>query len=190
MGGRVGVAGEPPIVDVPKPGQASQGKLYGMLGRVKEGAPPANMPGATGPGVAGELSTGMKVLKWGGRIFLVGSVAKLGYDVWTAPEDQKARVATVGGAGIAGGIAGGAALGLVCGPGAPVCSVITGIIGGILGGIGAGAAADKLWEVGQGVGQSLQWMMGHENPDYTEYYEREDRKKWQRATGQLTEDDY
>ena len=179
MGGRIGIVGEPPIVDVPVQGQASQGKLYGMLERVKEGAPTTEMPNATGPSVAGEMSGGMTVLKWGGRVFLVAGLAKFGYDIWTAPPEERAHVAVVGGAGFAGGVAAGAALGLVCGPGAPVCSVITGIVGGILGGIGAGKAANEIWEVGQG----FLWMMGHENPEETEYREREERTKWDRALG-------
>lgn len=190
LGGRVGIAGEPPIVDVPVPGQASQGRLYGMLGRAQEGAPMAEMPAATGPAVPGQMSTGLKVLKWGGRVFLVGSIVKVGYDVWDAPPGEKTHVAVVGGAGIAGGFAGGAALGLFCGPGAPVCSVVTGIVGGILGGLGAGSLTELLWNAGPGAVQSLQWLGGHENPEYKEYYERQDRIKWQRAMGQMTEEDY
>ena len=147
--GRIGIAGEPPIVDVPATGQASQGRLYDMLGRVEKGTPATEVPGATGPAVGGRMSTGVKVLKWGGRTFMVVSVATLGYDVATAPPEERLHVAFVGGSSLVGGIAAGAALGLACGPGAPVCVIITGTIGGILGGLGAGELAETLWRGGQ-----------------------------------------
>lgn len=148
LGGRFGVAGQEPIVDIPVPGQAAQGKLYGMMDP-KSGAPLAEMPDATGSPTVGGVSTALRVLKWGGRIFVVVGGVKLGYDIVTAPEGERAHVAFVGGSSFVGGFAGGAALGLVCGPGAPVCSVVTGIVGGIAGALGAGYLAEAAWNFGE-----------------------------------------
>jgi hypothetical protein len=145
--GDVGIAGEPPIVDIPVPGQASQGRIYGMLNRIEAGEPTLPMPGASGPPLAGGLSRGMTVLKWGGRVFVAVGIGKLGYDIITAPEGERGHVAFVGGMGFAGGFAAGAALGLVCGPGAPVCSVITGIVGGIAGGLAGTELGEAIWNL-------------------------------------------
>jgi hypothetical protein len=146
LGARFGVAGQEPIVDIPVPGQAAQGKIYGMMKMdPKSEAPLVDMPGATGPGIRGGVSPGLRVLKWGGRIFVVAGGVKLGYDIWHAPEGERAHVAFVEGSGFVGGFVGGAALGLVCGPGAPVCSVVTGIVGGIAGAYGASELAEAAW---------------------------------------------
>jgi hypothetical protein len=144
LGARVGVAGQKPIVDIPVPGQAAQGKVYGMMDP-KSSAPLVEMPGATGSPTRGGVSTPLRVLKWGGRVFAVAGGVKLGYDIVTAPEGERAHVAFVGGSSFVGGFAAGAALGLVCGPGAPVCSVVTGIVGGLVGGLGAGELAEATW---------------------------------------------
>ena len=144
LGARVGVAGQEPIVDIPVPGQAAQGKLYGMMDP-RSNVPLVDMPGATGGGVRGGIGNGLRVIKWGGRLFIVASAVKFGYDVWTAPEGERGHVAFVEGGGIVGGFLGGAALGLFCGPGAPVCCVVTGIVGGIAGGMGGGALAEAIW---------------------------------------------
>lgn len=148
LGARVGVVGQEPIVDIPVPGQAAQGKIYGMMDPASS-APLVEMPGATGPGVRGGVSGGLRVLKWGGRVFMVAGGVKLGYDIWTAPEGEKGHVAFVEGSGLLGGIAAGAALGLLCGPGAPVCCVITGLIGGIAGGEAASTMAEVIWNFPQ-----------------------------------------
>ncbi|HTS30927.1 MAG TPA: hypothetical protein VMH81_33880, partial [Bryobacteraceae bacterium] len=146
LGGRFGVAGQEPIVDISDPGQAAQGKIYGMMDP-QSNAPLVEMPGATGSPKLGGISTGLRVLKWGGRVFAVAGGVKLGYDIITAPEGERAHVAVVGGSSFLGGFAGGVALGLVCGPGAPVCSVVTGIVGGIAGGLGAGQLAEAVWSI-------------------------------------------
>jgi len=148
FGARVGVAGQEPIVDIPVPGQAAQGKIYGMMDPASS-APLVDMPGATGPGIRGGVSGGLSVLKWGGRVFMVAGGVKLGYDIWTAPEGERAHVAFVEGSGFLGGMAAGAALGLVCGPGAPVCCVITGIVGGFVGGEAASTMAEAIWNFPQ-----------------------------------------
>ena len=144
LGGRVGIAGQEPIVDIGVPGQAAQGKIYGMMDP-QSSAPLVDMPGATGPGVRGGIGNGLRVLKWGGRVFIVAQGLKFGWDIWTAPEGERTHVAVVEGSGIVGGFLGGAALGLVCGPGAPVCMIVTGIIGGVAGGYGASSLAEAVW---------------------------------------------
>ena len=108
---------------------------------------------AAGPPTVGQMSRGMKYLRWGGRVFLVVGIAAGIAEIFMASPEQRARVATevgVGfGGGVLGGIAGGAAAGLVCGPGAPVCAVIGGIIGGILGAFGARSFASLLFDYDQ-----------------------------------------
>jgi len=148
LGARVGLAGQDPIVDIPVPGQAAQGKLYGMMDP-SSSTPLIEMPGATGPGIRGGVSGGLTVLQWGGRGFMVAGGVKMGYDILTAPEGERGHVAFVEGSGFVGGMLGGAALGLVCGPGAPVCCVITGIVGGIAGAEAASTLAEAMWSFPQ-----------------------------------------
>lgn len=146
------------------PNQASQGRMYGWMREAGRGGQQVvgwdNRTGArvvatlthdgravvnalpeqaTGPPVVGQMSRGMKYLRWGGRVFFVVGIVTGAAEIGMAEEGQRGRVATevaAGfGGGIAGGMAAGAAAGLVCGPGAPVCSTILAIGGGIIGGI-------------------------------------------------------
>src|SRR5262249_7531571 len=110
------------------PNTASQGRLMALM---KEGdiAPVPNAAGAVGS----EMSSSMKVLKVGGRVFLVAGIAVTAYDIATAPEGEKGRTAAREVTGFAAGIAAGAAAGLVYGPGALVCSLVLGSAFGIAG---------------------------------------------------------
>lgn len=151
LGGRFGVQGQTPVMDIGPDGtvvqgMARQGKIYGMMGDVQSGAPANTMPNATGPAVAGEMSTGLKVLKWGGRVMLVVGIGATIWSIYSAPEGQKARAAVTGISGLVGGFVAGAALGLACGPAAPVCCIVTGIIGGIVGGIVSSGIAGAIYD--------------------------------------------
>jgi hypothetical protein len=74
-----------------------------------------------------------RVLKWGGRIFIVVGAVDVVYETATAQEGQRGRTLAREGTGFVGGLAAGAAAGLVCGPGAPVCSVVLGLGFGLAG---------------------------------------------------------
>lgn len=71
---------------------------------------------------------------------LVLSIAVSVYEIATAEEQDRGRVAAREGlsfgAGIAGGAAGGAIAGLACGPGAPVCVTVGAFVGGALAAFG------------------------------------------------------
>jgi hypothetical protein len=159
LAGTVGRVGQPSITAVGEggavvPGTASLGRLMGLASDVEAAAaagrpnPAAGMPGAlegAGP-VAGSVSTGIRVLRVGGRVFLVVGVIAAGYEVVTAPPEEMARTAVGVGAGFAGGFAAGAMAGLVCGPGAPVCSVVAGLALGFAGALVARGAAEALYD--------------------------------------------
>jgi hypothetical protein len=88
----------------------------------------------------------LKFLKWGGRIFIVAGIAMDVAEVVSAPEDQRARVASGVTGGFLGGLALGATAGLICGPGAPLCSIVLGIGFGIAGAIGGRAAGEAIYD--------------------------------------------
>ncbi len=119
LGGRVG----------PVNTSSSQGRLISAM---KEGEF-GDLPKGTGAAVVGEMSTGLKVLKVGGRVFLVVGAAATLYDIYSASPEERARTAARDLSGFAAGLAAGAAAGLVCGPGAIVCSVVLGLAFGIIG---------------------------------------------------------
>lgn len=161
LGGPVARAGQVPITDLGPEGSfaprtASQGRVYGMIADAEKAgeaglpSPIASMPGATGEAVAGSMSGGLKVIKYGGRVFLVVGVAVSAYDIYSATSEERPRVITTEAAGwaggFAGGFAGGALAGLACGPGAPVCSVLFGLGGGILGALGTRALAGEIYD--------------------------------------------
>lgn len=102
--------------------------------------------GAMQAPVLGQMSRGMQVLRWGGRVFLVVGVVAGGYEIATAAPEQRARTAVGVTAGFAGGFAAGAAAGLLCGPGAPVCSIGLGLVFGIAGGMASRAAAETIYD--------------------------------------------
>jgi hypothetical protein len=160
LGGPVGRAGQAPITDIGPEGvvprTASQGRIYRMIGdaeaaaKAGEPSPIAGMPGATGEAVAGSMSTGLKVIKYGGRVFIVVGLVVSAAEIYNATEEERPRVITTEAAGWAGGFAGGfgagALAGLACGPGAPVCSVLFGLGGGVLGALGARALAGEIYD--------------------------------------------
>lgn len=78
--------------------------------------------------------------KWGGGALFVGAVALDVYEVAVAPPEERARVATENGAGLAGALIGakaglmvGAAVAPFLGPFAPIAPIAGAIIGGIIG---------------------------------------------------------
>jgi hypothetical protein len=181
----IGPGGAPGL----SPNQASQGRMYGWMrqaqgepilgwdnrtgarvvatvgrdGRVAVSALPAE---ATGAPTVGRMSTGMKYLRWGGRVFFVVGIGAGIAEIWTAPEGQGTRVAAevAGGFGggmlgsAAGGAAAGAAAGLVCGPGAPVCSTVLAVGGAIIGGIAGGLGGRSL----------VSWLLDYDREAYRE----------------------
>jgi hypothetical protein len=119
LGGRVG----------PANASSSQGRLISAM-REGEFGP---LPKGTGAAVVGEMSTGLKVLKVGGRVFLVVGAAATIYDIYSASPEERGRTAARDLSGFAAGLAAGAAAGLVCGPGAIVCSLVLGLAFGFIG---------------------------------------------------------
>ena len=113
---------------------------------VQAGEPAITPPAATGPPVAGGMSRGLQVLKWGGRVFFVIGVATVPLEVILAPSGSKARTAVGATGGFLGGLAAGAAAGLVCGPGAPVCSLVLGLTFGIAGAFGGRALFEGIYD--------------------------------------------
>ncbi len=75
------------------------------------------MPGATGDAVAGKMPRGMSVVKWGGRLFIVGGLAWSAYRIQDAKPHERDRVV----AGEVGGLLGG-----VLGPGGAVMGAMYG----------------------------------------------------------------
>lgn len=123
------------------PRTASQGRLINFT----QGDTFAPVPSGTNP-TAGGMSTGFKVLRWGGRIMIVVGVALTVAEIAMAKPEERARTAVGATAGFVGGLAFGAAAGLVCGPGAPVCSVVLGLTFGIIGGIASREAAESIYD--------------------------------------------
>lgn len=157
LGGPVGRAGQGPIVDVGRggtsvPRTAHQPEILSMIdeahaaGRAGGPSPIETPPGAMGPAVAGRPSTGMQVLKVGGRIMLVVGVAAGAYEIATAAPEDRARTTVGVAGGFAGGFALGATAGLVCGPGAPVCSIVAGLTLGAIGGFGGRWLAESAFD--------------------------------------------
>lgn len=106
--------------------------------------------GATGAPVVSQMSRGMRVMRWGGRVFFVLGAAATVYEIADAEPDDMERTAVGAianfGGGAAGGFLAGAATGLVCGPGAPVCSVLLGIGGAMLGGFLVREGAEAIYD--------------------------------------------
>jgi hypothetical protein len=124
---------------------ASQGRLINFT-RNLANEPAVVPPMAQGPPVASGMPRGLQVLKWGGRAFFVIGVLTVPWEIYNAPEGQKARTAVGATAGFLGGLAAGATAGLVCGPGAPICSVVLGLVFGIAGALGARALAESIYD--------------------------------------------
>lgn len=165
LGGRIGPIGGTPIVDVPQVAQGGQGQMMRFIRNVSQGTEEAApMENAIGPAVAGGMSTGMRVLKVGGRVMLVFSVVMVPVETYLAPPGERERtfVGATGGlaGGFAGGFAGGAAAGLVCGPGAPVCSILLGLSFGIAGAFGGRKLAEGAYDLTEGAGRMtpMQWI--------------------------------
>jgi hypothetical protein len=159
LGGTVGRAGEGPITALGSkgasvPGTSGQGQMMGLMTDVEAAGaagrpnPAYGMPGAAGGAgpVAGSVPPGVKVMRIGGRVFLVAGVAAGAYEVYAAPPEERARTATGVGGGFAGGFALGATAGLVCAPGALVCSVVAGLALGFVGALGGRAMAEGIYD--------------------------------------------
>ncbi len=159
LGGTVGRAGQGSITSLGEggasvPGTASQGRLMAFAAEAEAAAasgrtsPALGMPGALGGAgpVAGSVSTGIKVLRIGGRVFLVAGIVAGAYEIYAASPDDRARTAAGVGGGFAGGFALGATAGLVCGPGALACSVVAGLALGLAGALGGRAIADGMYD--------------------------------------------
>lgn len=142
LGGPVGRAGQGSITAlgsggavVPRTG--GQGQFMGMLAEAGEAqvagrpSPLGPMPNAEGPAVVSGMPTRYRLLKVGGRVMVVVGLAADAYELVTASEAERPRVATGIAGGALGGFAAGAAAGLVCGPGALVCSIVFGAAGAL-----------------------------------------------------------
>jgi hypothetical protein len=101
---------------------------------------------ATTSGAAAQGATRFRLLRWGGRLFLVVGIAATGYEIAAAPPAERTRTAIGAASGFVGGLAAGAAAGLVCGPGAPLCSVMLGLTFGLVGGVASRAAAESIYD--------------------------------------------
>ena len=149
--------------------------------------------------MAGEraLQFGIKAFKYGGRVMIVVGAAMSAERVASAPEGQRARVATqeAGGwafslagaeAGAGGGAMLGAAFGIETGPGAVALSVLGALIGGAIGFFGGQEAADKMYDVAENAAKSFeilndpaklietsQWMFGTPESRHAYYEMRE-----------------
>lgn len=159
--GRIGPAGGPPITDVPQVGQAGQGPLIRFVRNASQGAEDvAPVEGALGPAVASGMPTGLKVLKVGGRVMLVVSIAMIPVEVYLAPPEQRERTLVGATGGFVGGFAAGAAAGLLCGPGAPVCSIVLGLGAGFAGSVGGRSLAEGAYDLAVDVGNMTpaQWI--------------------------------
>jgi Domain of unknown function (DUF4157) len=168
LGGKVGRQGprgaqavsltEATSTGAPTRGTASQRILTETLGDVAKGEARATVPPrAIGEPVAGGMEaakvagTTMRVLKVGGRVMFVVSLATIPLEVLFAPTGRRARTFLGASAGFAGGFAGGAlagaAGGLVCGPGAPVCVFVLVLVGGAAGYFGARGLTEYAYDV-------------------------------------------
>lgn len=127
---------------------ASQGALMRYL---QQASRPGDVAAALPEGaVASGMPTGLRVLKWGGRVMIVVGAATVPLEVYLAPPEERTRTAVGATAGFLGGLALGATAGLVCGPGAPVCSVVLGIGFGIAGGLAARGGAEEVYDLATG----------------------------------------
>lgn len=136
------LAGEAGVVER----TASQGRLINFMRGVEQGEQAIAPAMATGPPVVSGMPRGLQVLKWGGRAFFVIGVLTVPWEIFSAPPDQRARVAVGAGAGFIGGFLGGMAAGLVCGPGAPICSIALGLVFGIAGALGLRKLAEGIFD--------------------------------------------
>jgi hypothetical protein len=169
LGGKIGRQAPPgaQVVSVteaategpPTPRTASQRILTEFLGDVAKGGEirPTVPPGAIGEPVAGGMEaaevagTTMRVLKVGGRVMFVVSLATIPLEVLFAPPGRRTRTFLGASAGLAGGFAGGALAGatsgLFCGPGAPVCVFVLALVGGTIGYFGARGLTEYAYDV-------------------------------------------
>jgi len=96
LGGQVGQQGQPPLRHQSGMNTARQGKFQGMVGDAlahqqsggKKGIPVVDLPNATDPAVAGQMSKTMRVIKWGGRILEVGGYAYSIYRIANASKEE------------------------------------------------------------------------------------------------------
>lgn len=138
LGSPVGPGGQS-IKDYKGVDTGRQGRLQGWLG--KGGGDAVKLPGGqTSTPTRGAMSGDVKVLRWGGRVFLVVGVGLSAYRIANAPEDQMGQVIAEEIGGHAGGLAGGAA-GVA---GCMALGVATGGVGLLLCGIGGGYLGSKI----------------------------------------------
>jgi hypothetical protein len=154
LGTAVGPDGKS-VLHMKAPDAARQGKMMGYLQqqgteKVKLGSGEAVTP------VRGQMSKGMKVFKWGGRIFNVAGIGFSAYRIANAPDDQLLEVIGEEAGGLAGGSLGAAAgvtgcvaLGLATGG---LGLLLCGIGGGLAGGMGGSA-------LGGGIGGAIQTLL-------------------------------
>ena len=164
LGGKVGTSKQGPIAEPANPEIGLQGRFMkasnpDMAAEVGE----LNaLPKATGAGARGAMPTKFKVVKWGGRAFLVlGGVLAIKHTL-EAPDEEKPRVASVEGSAFLAGVGAGALAGLACGPGALVCSIVFGAAAGIAAAIVAGEAANVAYDEALGNDEKVrQWIARH-----------------------------
>lgn len=166
LGGPIATAEGVPVTDLPAtrggspvPHQANQGRMMEFLASAERNpASVAPIRGPTGeplPMSTGGLSTGMQVLKWGGRIMLVYAAYSTYAEIRDAPPEERGRTAAGALTGFAGGFAAGAAAGLVCGPGALACSLILGAVFGFAGYLAARDVGELAYEAATGRDEPL-----------------------------------
>jgi hypothetical protein len=148
LGGRIGTVGADGLVDpISQPAYEGQGLQGRFMQATADGAETiAPLPGATADSAKGSMPRIYRILKWGGRAFVVvGILVAIGESV-TAPEGQRARTAAREGGGFVGGLALGATAGLLCGPGALACSIVLGIGFGIAGHLLGRAVGEAIYD--------------------------------------------
>lgn len=154
LGGPVGPASRPGVSvsalgegGTTVPGTGGQGRTLQFMQGVEEGTEGvAAVPGSSGRALAQSMPRSLRLLRVGGRVFLVAGIVMGGVEIYMAPPEQRARTAVGVGGGFVGGLALGAAAGLVCGPGAPVCSVVLGLGFGIAGALGGRALSEAAYD--------------------------------------------
>jgi hypothetical protein len=151
LGGRVGTVGPggqvDPIAQAATPQQGLQGRF---IKATAEGTEIARLPGATGEAVVSGMPRYLKVLKIGGRVFIVVGAVLVVVETVRAPEGQRGRTFVGAGSGFLGGLALGATAGLVCGPGALACSIGLGLVFGLAGYFGGRAIGEGVYDAASG----------------------------------------
>ena len=162
------ITGEAPRAKMPS-GQIElifpEGGTLKPQGRMLGGMDTAQAVGGNEPVVA-KMPRKLKIMRYGGRVFLVAGIAWSGYEIYKAVDKGDYRTATQEVGGFVAGAAAGAALGLFCGPGAPVCSVVLGLVGGVAGTIAGREVSGVIYdELSDDDDDVRDWLSAHSLED-------------------------